>query len=69
MKGKGGHGQSDERVPEPPTAPSNGNVMKHKCNLIGNIENIMKVLNDIAEMKMGVPPERAPEWPVRAGKR
>ena len=34
VKGKGGHGQNDERVAEPPTGPRNGNVTGHKWELI-----------------------------------
>ena len=69
MNGKGGHGQNDERVAEPPTGSINGNFMKHKWILIENNGNTMTFLNNIVEMKMAVPPESAPEWPVRPGKR
>ena len=31
--------------------------------------NIMQFQNSVAEMKMGAPPETAPEWPVGPGKR
>ena len=30
VKGRGGHGQNDERVGGPPTGPLNGNVTEHE---------------------------------------
>ena len=52
MNGKGGHGQNDERVAEPPTGSINGNFMKHKWILIENNGDTMTFLNNIVEMKM-----------------
>ena len=72
MKGKGGHGQNDERVAEPPTGPRNGNVTGHKWKLIEWNRKDCVILEESCRNEVQSTPrilEPAPEWPLAAGKR
>ena len=57
------------RVAGPPGGSINGNAIGNEHTLKENIEGVMQFCNDDAAMEIGVPPEPAPEWPVRPGKR
>ena len=69
VKGKGCGGGTDERVAQPQQDHEMGMLWDTNGLLWNDIKNMIQFWNDLAEIKIGAPPETAPEWSVRPGKR